>query len=289
MIFVIKSLCVNKLIVMLLYFNNSFSDIYDKDKKMEVTIEDDTLVFKIKNKGKSTTFHLQSEDWTSLIHYVKFNLAKNEDAPSYAYRGKGRGICILNSRGEIKDTPWGEKQPELPYPDINNYSYDQLVDIFHQDGVIYALFELYEGVGDETVKKIISYCVMCQEKFVFFGEPGSARKLTLKDVSNALTVDPASVSRCTRHVRIYSPCRKVFTLDNKSLNLDQPSLFDEGIKWKDGYVSRLEVLHRIKCIREEVGDGKRLSDEEISKRLQQMGYVISRRTVTKYRNILESK
>ena len=285
MVFVIKSLCVNMLIVMLLYFNNSFSDVYDKDKKMEVTIEDDTLVFKIKNKGKSTTFHLQTEDWTSLIHYVKFHLGLKETSSSYAYSKKGWGVCILSSSGEIINTP----QPELPNQDIDSYSYAQLSEIFHQEGAIYALFELYEGLGKDTVEKIIRHCVMFQEKFVLLGEPSAAKKMTLKDVSDASGIDIASVSRSTQNVRIYSPCGKVFTLDNKSFNLDQPSLFDEGIKWKDGYVSRLDVLHRIKCIREEVGDGKRLSDEEISKRLQQMGYVISRRTVTKYRNILESK
>lgn len=272
---------------MLLYFKNSFSDAYDEDKKMEVTLEDDTLVFKLKNKGKPTTFHLQTDDWTSLIHYVRFNLDLKETSSSYAYSKKGWGVCILNSRGEIINTP----QPELPSQDIDSYSYAQLSEIFHQEqeGVIYALFELYEGLGKDTVEKIISHCVMCQEKFVFVGEPGFARKMTLKDVSDALDIDIASVSRCTRHVRIYSPCGRIFTLDNKSLDLDQPSLFDEGIKWKDGYVSRLEVLQKIKYICEEASNGKRWSDEEISKRLQQMGYVISRRTVTKYRNILESK
>lgn len=271
---------------MLLYFNTVFTDAFDEEKQMEVLPDGDTLVFKIKQNGKTTSFHLpMDKKLYDLSCFIRLHLDTAENYPT-SYKKKGVGVCIFNSQGEVNPSQQGDLKPSLPDSDIDSYNYDKLTKIFGQEGVIYALFELYDGLGDKTVRKIIQYCVMSQSKFVFFGEPSAARKLILKDVSQALGVDITSVSRCTRHVRIYSPCGKVFTLDNNVLDLERPSLFDEGLKGEHGLVSRLEVLYRIQSIR---ATGKPLSDEEICKRLQQMGYDIQRRTVTKYRNLLERK
>lgn len=274
---------------MLLYFNNVYTDALDKDKQMDVVPEGDMLVFKIKKNGKTTSFHLPMDEQAyDLSRFIRLHLSTAENHPT-TYKKKGVGVCILDSQGEIGLPHQEDLQPNLPDSDIDHYSYDRLTEIFGQKGVIYALFELYDGLSDETVRRIIQHCVVSQSKFVFFGEPSVARRLTLKEVSQDLGVDITSVSRCTRHVRIYSPCGKVFTLDNNVLDLEQPSLFDEGLKGEHGIVSRLELLYRIKGIREGAETGKPLSDEEICKRLQQMGYDIKRRTVTKYRNILDRK
>lgn len=274
---------------MLLYFNSVFTNALDKEKQMEVMPERDALVFKIKENGITTSFHLpMGKPLHDLSRFIRLHLDTIENHPT-TYKKKGVGVCILNSQGEINLSRPGDLQPSLPDSDIDHYSYDKLTEIFGQEGVIYALFELYDGLGVETVKKIIQHCVVTQSKFVFFGEPSAARRLTLKEVSQDLGVDITSVSRCTRHVRIYSPCGKVFTLDNKVLDLERPSLFDEGFKGERGIVSRQEVLYRIQCIREGAETGKPLSDEDICKRLQQMGYDISRRTVNKYRNLLNHK
>ena len=274
---------------MLLYFNSVFTDAFDKEKQMEVIPKDGTLEFKIRKNGETASFHLpMDKEVYDLIRFIRLHLGTSEKHPT-TYKKKGVGVCILDSQGEIGLPQQGNSQPILPDSDIDHYSYDRLTKIFGKKGVIYALFELYDGLSDETVRRIIQHCVVLQSKFVFFGEPSAARRLTLKEVSQDLGVDITSVSRCTRHVRIYSPCGKVFTLDNNVLDLEQPSLFDEGHKGEHGIVSRLELLYRIQGIREEAMTGKPLSDEEICKRLQQMGYDIKRRTVTKYRNILDRK
>ena len=96
-----------------------------------------------------------------------------------------------------------------------------------------------------------------------------------------------TVSRCARGVRIFSPCGKVFTLDNNTCSLEEPSLFDDGIKWNGSLVSRLEVLETLQRIVENEDKSHPLSDDELSDRLVEMGYEISRRTVAKYRGFLK--
>ena len=107
--------------------------------------------------------------------------------------------------------------------------------------------------------------------------------MTLKDVSDELKIDITTVSRCTKDVRIFSPCGKTFTLDNNTCSLEEPSLFDDGIG-NEEKVSRLEVLDVIQRLVENEDKKNPLSDDELCDKLVKMGYEISRRTVAKYRN-----
>ena len=247
---------------------------------MNLTSELGRLTFRIDGRDTSCSINITSdEDLKHLRDFIDNHL---NAIPQKAYPAKGMGLTLFDANGRI-DT---QNEVELTDYDPKHYTYGQLYRLFQQNAV-YALYKLYDGISDDKAREVVGYCIQEQIKFVFTGDPSFSKKMTLKDVSDALGVDITTVSRCTKDVCIYSPCGKVFTLDNNTCSLKKPSLFDDGIKWNGVEVSRLEVLEAIQRLIEKEDKDDPLGDDEIASRLQQMGYDIQRRTVAKYRGFID--
>lgn len=244
--------------------------------RMTLSSEMGRLSIRVEGPDNSCTINIKSEDdLKRLKDFIDEHLAS---MPKKSYLEKGMEVGLFNANGRIET----ESEEKLTNLDPKNYSYEKLYGLFQQK-VIYALYKLYEGISDDKVREVVDYCINRQIKFVLTGDTSFSQKMTLKDVSDALKVDVATVSRCTKTVRIYSPCGKTFTLDNGTCSLKEPSLFDDGIKWNGKDVSRLEVLDVIQNLIEREEGDRPLGDDELCEKLKERGYEISRRTVAKYR------
>ena len=235
------------------------------------------LSIRVEDRNNNCTINITSEDdLQRLKEFIDEHLKTM--MPKENYPAKGMGITLFDANGDRIDM---ESEVRLTDHKPKNYSYELLYSLFQKDAV-YALYKLYEGINDDKIKEVVGYCIKEQKKFVTTGNPRFSKKMTLKDVSGELKIDITTVSRCTKDVRIFSPCGKTFTLDNNTCDLENPSLFDDGIG-NEEKVSRLEVLDVIKRLVENEDKKKPLSDDELCDKLVKMGYEISRRTVAKYR------
>ena len=194
-----------------------------------------------------------------------------------SYDPTGIGLCVFNASGEVLEISY-----DMP-KSVNEYRYEELTETFPHKNAIYVLFTLYDGsIGRETLMRVMQACIQHQLRFVVTGNPEVCLPMKLEDVANKSGLDITSVSRCTKEVCVYGP-RQIFTLDNGSSTLEQPSLFDEPVLRYGLPVARLEVAQRIKTMIEKEDPKRPLSDLDICETLKEIGYEIERRTVTKYR------
>ena len=104
------------------------------------------------------------------------------------------------------------------------------------------------------------------------------KPMVLKDIANKINMDISTVSRVTSSKYIQFPWGV------KHMKI----LFSEGIKTKDGEdVSSVIVKGLIKKMIESEDKKDPILDEEVTKTLNKEGYIISRRTVSKYRKELK--
>lgn len=156
------------------------------------------------------------------------------------------------------------------------------------DAPMFIIFNLYDGTFNRyNLWRIIRACIAFQIDFVKSGgDFHKCRKMLLEDIEAFTNIDATQISRATKSVRILTKS-KTYTLNSHDLSLAEPSLFDEGINCSDGSTcSRKEVLATIEHIISLEDPRKPLTDEQIQEELNKMGYVFSRRTVVKYREVL---
>lgn len=155
------------------------------------------------------------------------------------------------------------------------------------DAPIFILFDLYDGtINRYNLWRIIRACIAFQIDFVKSGDFHKCRKMLLEDIEAFTDIDATQISRATKNVRIFTK-DKLYTLNSRDLSLTEPSLFDEGINCSDGSIcSRKEVLATIGEIIYLEDPYNPLTDEQIQEEINKRGYVFSRRTVVKYREIL---
>ena len=110
--------------------------------------------------------------------------------------------------------------------------------------------------------------------------------MTLEDIETSTSIDMSQVSRATGNVAYVTRAGR-FTLNAADPSLETPSLFDEASPRTDGReCSRKEVLS---VLRDIIGEEDRcapLTDQELSSMLLGLGYIVARRTVSKYRDLL---
>ena len=100
--------------------------------------------------------------------------------------------------------------------------------------------------------------------------------LRLQDIADKLGVHETTVSRMSNS--------KYIQCDWGLFNIKY--FFTNAASTKDGSVSRDNVLHHLKEIIENNSEGKKLSDQKLAEALEKRGIKIARRTVAKYRNLL---
>jgi RNA polymerase sigma-54 factor len=117
----------------------------------------------------------------------------------------------------------------------------------------------------ETMKKITHYLIQTQEEFLRDGVRG-LRPLTRSQLASYIGVHESTVSRATAGKYVMLPNQKV-------------------IPFSDFFTASLSIKDVIKEIieTETKAGGKSLSDLAIAQKLEERGYRVARRTITKYR------
>ena len=129
---------------------------------------------------------------------------------------------------------------------------------------------------DNTIRKVVLAIIDFQMKYLeSSGE--DLKPMVLKDIANKIDMDISTVSRVTNSKYIQFPWGVKH----------MKSLFSEGIKTKKGVnVSSIIVKETIKKMINSEDKKSPILDEEITNNLNEQGYIISRRTVSKYRKEL---
>lgn len=127
-----------------------------------------------------------------------------------------------------------------------------------------------------TLFAVMEALVDMQRDFFRYGQ-GRLRPLILKDVAERTNLDISTVSRVVNG--------KYVQCDFGVYELKY--FFSEGLETADGkYVSSREVKATIESIIRTENKARPLSDQKIAQQLQDRGFRIARRTVTKYREQL---
>ena len=112
----------------------------------------------------------------------------------------------------------------------------------------------------------------------FQSDKRQLKPMVLKDIANKINVDISTVSRVTNGRFIQLPW------EIKELK----SFFSEGILTKEGKeVSNIVVKERLKELIDNENKQSPLGDEQLMELLQDEGYEIARRTISKYRESLK--
>jgi RNA polymerase sigma-54 factor len=125
-----------------------------------------------------------------------------------------------------------------------------------------------------VAKAIVKY----QKQFFITGNKNDLKALILKNIAEEINSDISTVSRIANSKYINTSMGNILIKD----------LFVQGMTDSNGEtVSTNEIKQAlINCIEAE-DKSKPLSDDEIVKLLQEKNYVISRRTIAKYRDELK--
>lgn len=127
-----------------------------------------------------------------------------------------------------------------------------------------------------TMTKVMHAIVELQEDFFKYGE-GHLKPMILKDVAEIIEMDISTVSRVVNGKYVQTEFG-VYELKY---------FFSEGLETDSGEeISNKEVKAIIEGIVENEDKTKPLSDQKIADRLEDRGFKIARRTVTKYREQL---
>ncbi|MBP5793967.1 MAG: hypothetical protein J6W46_10055 [Spirochaetaceae bacterium] len=136
------------------------------------------------------------------------------------------------------------------------------------------------GRRNQTLVKVTREIVRRQKAF-FLGFASAPSALRMSEIAAALDIHEATVSRITSGK--YLQCSAgIFSLRYFFTNAAVSKT--ESTNVNASVFSKEQVKDRIKQLIEEAEQsGKKLSDEKISKKLEEFGMSVARRTVSKYR------
>jgi RNA polymerase sigma-54 factor len=123
-----------------------------------------------------------------------------------------------------------------------------------------------------TMKAIMDF----QKNYFLSGDESNLKPMILKDIAKKIGMDISTVSRVANSKYVDSPY---------GIKLIK-SFFSEGITNDQGKeVSTIEIKKELKEIIEKEDKAKPLTDDQLTKIINQKGYPIARRTVAKYREM----
>jgi len=127
-----------------------------------------------------------------------------------------------------------------------------------------------------TYEKVMKSIIKHQNDY-FNSDNKILAPLILKDIADDIKMDISTISRTTNGKYVQTPW------GIKELKM----FFSEGVKTKDGsVVSSHEVRKAIEKIISNEDKTKPLNDEKITAKINEIGYLVARRTVSKYRESL---
>jgi RNA polymerase sigma-54 factor len=131
---------------------------------------------------------------------------------------------------------------------------------------------------NQTLLKTMKTIIKIQNSFFNGGDENDLKPMILKDIAEIIKMDISTVSRIVRS--------KVIQTDFGIFPLKY--FFSEStIKKNDELISSKIVKNSLKKIIKEENKTKPYSDEKLEKILNQKGYEVARRTVSKYREQLK--
>jgi RNA polymerase sigma-54 factor len=125
----------------------------------------------------------------------------------------------------------------------------------------------------ETMRAIMEY----QYDYFLEGDPRKLKKMVLRDIADKVGMDISTISRVSNSKYVQTPFG-TFLLK---------SLFSEGLQTESGEeVSSKEVKQILSDCIESENKKRPLTDDALTRILKEKGYNIARRTVAKYREML---
>lgn len=129
---------------------------------------------------------------------------------------------------------------------------------------------------NRTIKAVVEKIIGVQEEFLKNEEAG-LKPLTLKEIAEAVKVHESTVSRIVSRKYIQMPYGV----------LPLKSFFASKLETTGGSVSSSAIKHKVKGIIDKEDKTNPLTDTDITKILNSQGVTIARRTVTKYREVMD--
>ena len=124
-----------------------------------------------------------------------------------------------------------------------------------------------------TMEAIMNF----QKNYFLSGDETDIKPMILKDIANEIKMDISTISRVANSKYVDCP------YGIKLLK----SFFSEGIVNSDGVeVSTIEIKKELKEIITKENKTNPLTDDQLTKKINQKGYPIARRTVAKYREMI---
>lgn len=131
---------------------------------------------------------------------------------------------------------------------------------------------------EDTLMKTMETILKIQKSFFKTGDLSKLKPMILKDVAEVIGMDISTVSRVASS--------KYVETDYGIFSLKE--FFSEAIEKQDGtQVSNREVKALVKKYIDEEDKSKPITDEKLTQMLKADGYLIARRTVAKYREMLK--
>jgi len=128
-----------------------------------------------------------------------------------------------------------------------------------------------------SMLKIMKAIVQWQREYFLEGDVSFLKPMILKDIAQAVQMDISSVSRITSNKYVSTPFGLILLKD----------LFNEGIPTVEGnIVSNHVIKNALEDIIKTEDKKSPFTDQQLVKKLSQRGYIIARRTVAKYRELL---
>lgn len=130
----------------------------------------------------------------------------------------------------------------------------------------------------ETLFVTMNAIMHIQQEYFLDGEETKLKPMILKDVADLVGLDISTVSRVANSKYVETPYGTKLIKE----------YFSEAMKNDQGEdVSTLEIKKILKTIIEEEDKSKPLPDDQLAEILKEKGYPIARRTIAKYRDLLD--
>ena len=130
----------------------------------------------------------------------------------------------------------------------------------------------------QTLSLTINAIIEIQKEYFITGDEKKLRPMILKDIADKINMDISTISRVANSKYIETP------YGTKLLK----TFFSEGLKKEDGKdVSSIEIKNILEQLISEENKKKPLTDNILSTKMKEKGYIVARRTVAKYREQLE--
>ena len=124
-----------------------------------------------------------------------------------------------------------------------------------------------------TMKTIMDF----QKKYFLSGDESNLKPMILKDIAEKINMDISTISRVANSKYVDTPY---------GIKLIK-SFFSEGITNDKGIeISTIEIKKELQLIIDKENKSKPYTDDELTKKINEKGYPIARRTVAKYREMI---